>query len=63
MKNIAKLRIIDFVKSHYSVKMGECYWCCGYPNILCNGECREPDYSELEEKFAFAQLNEEGKDE
>jgi len=30
--------------------MGECYWCGGYPNVLCGGECREPDYSELYEK-------------
>ena len=29
--------------------MGECYFCGGRPNIMCNGECQEPDYSDLEE--------------
>ena len=28
--------------------MGECYFCGGRPNIMCNGECQEPDYSDLE---------------
>jgi len=30
--------------------MGECYFCCGHPDISCNGECQEPyvDISELE---------------
>ena len=29
--------------------MSECYFCGGRPYIMCNGECREPDYSDLEE--------------
>ncbi len=28
--------------------MGECYFCGGRPDIMCNGECQEQDYSELE---------------
>lgn len=28
--------------------MGECYFCSGTPDVMCNGECQELDYSELE---------------
>jgi len=33
--------------------MSECYFCGGYPNIYCQGECREPDYDQMYEDFCM----------